>query len=159
MCLSGCAVRTFQPDDLAEVSALIHRTIDASYAGVYPPLAIAHFHEHHADYTIVAEAESGHIVVVERDGRMVATGTLVGDEVSRVYVEPERQGQGIGTAIMEALEARAREEGLTDVVLYASVVAKPFYDRLGYVVSEEGERDCGQGQMLRWYRMAKRLPP
>jgi len=41
-------VRTFQADDLAEVSALIHRTIDVSYAGVYPPRAIAHFHEHHA---------------------------------------------------------------------------------------------------------------
>ena len=150
-------MRECRPGDLAEVSALVQRTMDASYAGVYPPLAIAHFHEHHAEETIAAEAESGAMVVAERDGRIVATGALVGNEISRVYVEPELQGQGIGRAIMAALEARAREEGLTGVVLYASVVAKPFYDQLGYVVGEVGESDCGEGQMLRWYRMSKRL--
>ena len=152
-------MRTFQPDDLAAVSALVQRTIDLSYAGVYPPLAIAHFHEHHAAERIAGDAESGYTVVVERDGGIVATGTLVGDDVRRVYVEPEWQGRGLGRAVMHVLEARAAEEGIAQVTLYASVVAKPFYVRLGYAVFEEGEHDCGEGQVLRYFRMAKRLAP
>ena len=150
-------MREFCTADLAEVSALVNRTIDVSYAGVYPPLAIAHFHEHHTADKIAADAEQGYAVVLERDGRIVATGTLLGDDVRRVYVEPEWQGRGLGGAIMHALEARAAEEGIAQVILGASLVAKPFYDRLGYVAFEEGEGDCGEGQVLRYFRMRKRL--
>jgi len=152
-------LRAFAPRDLSAVSAMIHRTIDVSYAGVYPPLAIAHFHEHHTADKIAADAEQGYAVVLERDGRIVATGTLVGDDVRRVYVDPACQGQGLGTAIMRALEDRARGDGIAQIELYSSVVAKPFYDRLGYAVGEEGAGDVGEGQVLRYFRMVKRLAP
>jgi len=150
-------MREFRPDDLAAVGALIHRAIEASYAGAYPPRAIAHFHEHHTEGNIVADAEQGYMVVVERGGQIVVTGTLVGNDIRRVYVEPACQGQGCGTAIMRTLEDRARQTGATAVVVYSSTVAKPFYERLGYVVVEEGAADLGEGQVLRFYRMTKSL--
>lgn len=149
-------MREFRPGDLAEVAALVRRTIDRSYAGIYPPLAVAHFHEHHTREEIAANAEQGSIVVVERDGRIVATGTLIGYDVRRVYVEPAWQGRGLGRAIMAELEARAAKQGVEEVQVYASLPAKPFYERLGYLAVEEGARDCGEGQVLRWIRMSKR---
>jgi GNAT superfamily N-acetyltransferase len=150
-------LRQFRAEDLAAVTALVRRTIDLSYAGIYPPLAIAHFHEHHTDEEITSNAEQGYTVVAERNGRIVATGTLVGDDVRRVYVEQAWQGRGLGRAIMEELEGRAAEQGAEEVQVYASLPAKPFYEQLGYVVVEEGARDCGEGQTLRWFHMSKRI--
>ena len=152
-------MREYRAGDLTAVNELVRRTIDLAYAGIYPPRAIAHFHEHHAAGQIAADAQNGHTVVVERDGQMVATGTLVDGEITRVYVDPEWQGRGLGLAIMRVLEARARELGLEEVELYAAVGSRTFHDLLGYVVTKEGEADCGEGQVLKYYRMAKRLTP
>ena len=92
-------IRAFAPDDLAAVSEVVHRSIEVSYAGVYPPRAVAHFHEHHTADKIAAEAEAGRTLVVERHGRIVATGTLVGGEISRAAVggtSPSREkGRGV----------------------------------------------------------------
>lgn len=152
-------MREYRPGDLTALDELVSRTIDVAYAGVYPPRAIAHMHEHHTADEIAADAEQGHTVVVEREGRIVATGTLIDGEITRVYVGPEWQGRGLGLAIMRGLEARARELGLEDVELYATIGSRTFYDRLGYVVTREGVADCGEGQVLKYYRMAKRLTP
>ena len=151
----NASLREFRPDDLSVVAELVHRTIDVAYAGVYPPRAIGHFHGHHTEGKILADANQGYTVVAERDGRLVATGTLVANEIQRMYVDPSAQGQGLGTAILRALEARAREEGTARLQLYASVVARRFYEELGYVVTEEGAGDVGEGQVLRYFRMAK----
>jgi ribosomal protein S18 acetylase RimI-like enzyme len=55
-------------------------------------------------------------VDVERDGFVAdgAYGLLVGTDL-RAWVHPERRGAGLGTALAERLEARARERGLDHV--------------------------------------------
>ena len=91
--------RAFAADDLAAVSEVVHRSIEVSYAGVYPPRAVAHFHEHHTAGKIAADAEAGLTLVIERDGRIVGTVTLVGGEISRAAVggtSPSREkGRGV----------------------------------------------------------------
>ena len=47
-------------------------------------------------------------------------------------VTPSCQGQGIGATLVRALEGKARELGLSRIVLNAREVAFPFYERLGY---------------------------
>jgi hypothetical protein len=45
--------RAFAESDLAAVKALVDRTIDVSYAGIYPPAAITFFKEYHSSECIL----------------------------------------------------------------------------------------------------------
>jgi len=56
-------------------------------------------------------------------------------EVKRMYTIPERQGEGIGGRILEAIEALAREKRLTRLVLetgHAHHAAYRMYERGGF---------------------------
>jgi len=152
-------LREFDPADLDEVHALIARTVEASYAGVYCRTAIDHFHEHHTRDQILKDAAEGCTLVLVAAGRIVGTGTLVGAYVGRMYVAPEHQGKGLGGRILEALEARARAGGVGTVDLAASTPARRFYERRGYRLVAERAHEFAGGERLDWFEMAKSLPP
>jgi predicted GNAT family N-acyltransferase len=82
------------------------------------------------------EAESLHLIALEGD-RVVgcvlfhpegpATGRLF-----QMAVEPDRQGTGLGTGLVRALEAEVARRGFGEVTLHARDSAVGFYARLGY---------------------------
>ena len=91
--------------------------------------------------TVEDMADADTTVFVARDeGDAIACGALRrhGDgigEVKRMYTVPSRQGEGIGGVILERIEARAREEGLTRLVLETGHVhhaAYRVYERGGF---------------------------
>lgn len=57
-------------------------------------------------------------------------------KVERVAVARDRRGEGWGARAMGAVEERARERGLNEVVLHAQTRAAGFYERLGYAVDD-----------------------
>ena len=150
-------LRSFASADLEVVKRLIDETIDACYVGVYPPNAVRFFKEHHSCDRIREGAGNGYTVVLEDLGRIVGTGTLVRDHVSRVFVAVDAQGRGYGKAIMDALEDRARADGVTMIELSASLPSTRFYERLGYELYEEASIDVGEGQTLDFWRARKSL--
>ncbi|MHB9003653.1 MAG: GNAT family N-acetyltransferase [Coriobacteriia bacterium] len=105
-------IRSFAPDDLGAVRRLIHRTIETCYIGVYPSRTVDFFKEFHSPARILERHNDGHVLVACLDGTVVATGALVDDEISGMFVDPERQGRGIGSLIMERLEYWAAEKSL-----------------------------------------------
>ncbi|UCG43206.1 MAG: GNAT family N-acetyltransferase, partial [candidate division WOR-3 bacterium] len=125
-------LRLFRPDDLGAVQAVIFRTIDACYAEVYPPQALAFFKEFHSKENILEDSGQGHTFVLEVDGRIVGAGGLSKATIKRVFVDPEFQHRGLGQLMMARLEEQARERGVTTVDLDASLPSKRFYDFLGY---------------------------
>ncbi len=94
--------------------------------------------------SLEARLASGGGFVAEVDGRVVGcvmhvvSGT---DLVLRgLAVRPELGDRGIGTALVEAVEAGARSRGLPRVLLAVSasnLEVCDYYLRLGYVVSDE----------------------
>ena len=77
------------------------------------------------DAYLVAEAE---------DGSIVGFGEINIDagEVEAVFVDPEFGRCGVGSQVLQALEELARRQGLTALVLDASLNAVKFYERAGY---------------------------
>lgn len=78
-------------------------------------------------------------LVARREGRAIGCVALVncGDygEVKRLYVAPEARGLGVGRALMAALEAEARAQGLALVRLETGdklAAAVALYEALGY---------------------------
>jgi putative acetyltransferase len=96
-------------------------------------------HCYHMTAEEMADADTT-VFVARIDGRAVAIGALrrhgegVG-EVKRMYTRPEMQGRGIGGAILAEIEALARAQGLTRLVLETGdrhPAAWRVYERAGF---------------------------
>ncbi|MCG8695352.1 MAG: GNAT family N-acetyltransferase [Minwuiales bacterium] len=152
-------IRKFQESDIGPLQRLIHDTIDISYAEVYPPRAVEFFKEFHAEDKILARSRAGTILVVEEDGELVGTGSIVDGEIFAVFVHPKCQSGGRGKALMQRLEDQARAEGVVESELSVSLPSLKFYQRLGYEIVEERSRDLGEGQRLDFWAAKKTLTP
>ena len=79
-------------------------------------------------------------VLVADDGGIIAGSVMVGDDGHRGWVyylsaPPDRRGQGVGTALMQAAEDWLRTRGVRKLELMVRETNEAvlgFYDRLGY---------------------------
>ncbi len=99
----------------------------------------------------------------ESDGAPVFAGVghvaPAEEEVYAVYVHPDHAREGVGTALLEELEAAARDRGCDRLGLTASRNAVPFYEAAGYERTGSVEHDpTGPHDVtLECVRMRKRL--
>ena len=85
-------------------------------------------------HTWVSTQPDGHLLVAERDGRIVATGAGFGfgptGWIGAIAVRPEARGERLGQRMTEAaIAALGPRETL---MLLASPAGRPIYDRLGF---------------------------
>jgi len=153
----SATIRGFQKTDLAALKALVHKTIAACYPGYYCPEAVRFFMNYHSEEAILRDAATGCTMVLDKASRLLGTGTLVDDEIKRVFVAPAFQQQGFGRQILQHLEEVAARQGTMIVKLDASLPSKPFYDRLGYTMIEPAFLPVGNGRRLDFFRMQKSL--
>lgn len=81
---------------------------------------------------------SEHILVAEEEGNIVACLILTpGDgnmlQLRQMAVAEAWQGQHIGRQLVEYAEQFAWNKGYVQIMLHARMVAKGFYEKLGYV--------------------------
>jgi len=89
----------------------------------------------------------------------VATGMLDLDnnEVGALFVLPQFTGRGYGKAMLDHLEALARELELAEVVLDATLNAASFYRACGYVGEQPAIYHSPSGLELACIPMIKRI--
>jgi GNAT superfamily N-acetyltransferase len=150
-------LRRFRETDMASLQTLIHTTIHAAYDKIYPPLAIAYFIGHQSEEKILERRRTGEILVMEREGDIIATGSVVGSYISSVYVRPDFQHVGYGGKIMGRLEKTALKNGCGAVDLNVSLPSKGFYEALGYILLEDAALDLGKGERLFYWKARKTL--
>ncbi len=92
--------------------------------------------------------------VFEEDGRVVGFIALLGSEVGAVFVDPNRHGRGIGTALVDV--ASELHETLELEVFEANTLGRAFYARYGFVpVGRHVHAETGQPALrLRYSRDA-----
>lgn len=56
--------------------------------------------------------------------------------ISNVYTLPRHRGQGIASTLMEKLMAEAKTRGCTKVVLNATNMGRPVYEKIGFTDAE-----------------------
>ena len=61
----------------------------------------------------------GDTIVLQKDGQLIGTGTVLGNEIKRVFIDPAFQKHGFGKLIMRNLEAKAHAQGIKLVTLDA----------------------------------------
>ena len=153
--MGDITIREFTLSDLDTVRALIQNTIDLCYSGIYPKEAVCFFKNWHCNENVIRDAKEGYTIVLERNSRIIGTGTIVGDEIKRVFVQPAFQKNGFGKVVMQKLEKKALSVGIGVVKLDASLPSKKFYDSLGYKTIEETFLEVENGKRLDYYKMQK----
>jgi GNAT superfamily N-acetyltransferase len=150
-------IRKFKSSDLDTVRNLIQNTIDVCYSDVYSKEAVRFFKDWHCDENVLKDSKEGYTIVLNKDSRIIGTGTIVGDEIKRIFVEPTFQKYGFGKILMQKLEEKALSTCIGVVKLDASLPSKKFYDLLGYVTLEETFLEVENCKKLDYYKMEKAL--
>ncbi len=57
--------------------------------------------------------------------------------IMNVYTEPEWRGYGLATMVMETIIAWAKANGVASLILHASEMGRPIYEKLGFAASNE----------------------
>ena len=89
-------IRNYEKKDLEQLKSIIHTTIKQSYANAYPQEAIDYFLDHHSEENMEKDIPRGFTFMLELEGKVIASGSIVEDEIKRVFVLPEYQGKGVG---------------------------------------------------------------
>lgn len=150
-------VREFRLADLEGVKELISRTIDVCYNGFYLKEVMDYFDMYNWDGNILKAARDGYIIVAETQGRIVGTGSVIGNVILRVFVDPMHQKRGLGKMIMNELESLAAANGVKVVQLRALANAKKFYESLGFSTVDKGLVEVDNDRYLEYYQMEKKL--
>jgi putative acetyltransferase len=107
-------------------------------ASLYPPES-----NHHLSLDALRAAHIRFLVARDAGGQAVATGALAlfgsWAELKRMWVVPAMRGRGISKAILEALEAKAREEQVSRLRLETGIenhAALALYERAGFTRCE-----------------------
>jgi len=123
-------LRLFSEDDRASCQRIAALAALSSYGPRMPE-----FRDRFVETQPLEPADMRHVAV--RDGTVAGFLDLIGSHVSNLFVDPQHQGQGIGTALMA--EAARRVSGdLTLSVFTVNPDARRLYERLGFQV--EGVR-------------------
>lgn len=129
-------LRPYRPSDCPGIAALFYDTVHTVNARDYTPPQLDAWASGEVDLDAWNASFLAHHTLVAVEG-----DTLVGfgdmDDagyLDRLYVHRDRQGQGVATAICDALEEASSAQTL---VTHASITAKPFFLRRGYRVVRE----------------------
>ena len=146
---------SFQHKDVEAVSALITRCLTEVNSRDYSTNQIAHMLPGFAADKLETRFAGTYTVVGKKADLIVAVGVLAGDEIRSVFVAPNMHGQGIGTALMDHLEAAANRNGIKVVTLYSSVTSHEFYLGRSYQELEVVNHPVG-GRMYKMQKCVQR---
>jgi predicted N-acetyltransferase YhbS len=145
-------------DDISEVSELLR----SSYAALSKLEGLTREQsdflntERGSIESLLSESQYQLFMLARDAGSIVGVVAVKGDMITKLYVSPERTGQGIGRSLYEAAESWVRAQGHSRVSLGAFPSAVPFYERMGLAVVGE-KRPCGPLSGRTLFVMEKRL--
>lgn len=144
-------LRPFAHDDTDAVVDLRNRAFDELSGDAYSPVQKAALRENRTQGDYAEDLIRNHIMLAF-DGTLglVAMGGWIAmpddPEIGRIRklaVHPAVARQGLGRHMVEDAEQRASDAGCKRFIVRASINAVPFYERLGYRVTEFGTMKAG----------------
>jgi len=137
---AGLTIRPAAVDDLSAMADVFVAARDAAVPAmppsIHPPHEVRAFY---AGLDLVGGEREGWVA---EDGRgIVAFAEFKGDWLDSLYVRPDAQGEGIGSALLDVAKV-VRPEGFSLWVFESNAPARGFYARHGLV---EREHTDGSG--------------
>ncbi|MDE6505376.1 MAG: GNAT family N-acetyltransferase [Clostridia bacterium] len=144
-------IRRYNPTDFVSVSNLFCDTVNCVNAADYTREQLTAWIEN----SNRLEEKRGDLskqftLIAEYCGKIVGFGSI--DEngyLDLLFVHKDYQNQGIASALCDKLE-----KDFLVITAYASITAKPFFEKRGYVIIKEQEVEC-LGVKLKNFKMQK----
>jgi GNAT superfamily N-acetyltransferase len=159
-------LRPGRPDDALPILEAQRSAIRQTAAFAYSPAIIDEW----APVVIVRERveafrrwiERGEeliVVATEPAGEIIGFGSIVpaNSELRAVYVDAAYGRHGVGRALLTRLEELARDAGVAELRMDASINAVRFYEANGFISLERGEHVMHSGGRMACVRMRKAL--
>ncbi|MBD1825888.1 GNAT family N-acetyltransferase [Cyanobacteria bacterium FACHB-DQ100] len=151
-------IRLFRPEDAEQIAQLFHDTVREVNLRDYSIAQVQAWSPDDLNFRDwVTVCSSRFTYVAEEAGLILGFGELeVNGHIDCFYCHKNYQRRGIGRAIYQAIEAKARELDLDRLFTEASITAKPFFQSVGFTVIAE-QQVFRRGGTFTNYRMEKNL--
>ena len=157
-------IRPYRDEDAEALSALALAAIRVVGAHGYSQAQVAAWAARHPGAAMYRDrVADGHVIFVAADAedRPVAYALLESDgHLDRLYNHPDHTRRGLATRLLIAAETYARIEGMVRLYTEASELARPAFERAGYLVTHKREFAIdhdGQSVPIHNYAMEKKL--
>ena len=134
-------IREFETDDAEAVSSVIRQTMKISNSVDYPLAQLQPLMDYFSPAKLRQLARERICLVAEVEGHIVGTIALEGNTLATFFVHPDYQRQGLGTKLLQAIEAVAIKNDLDHLEMHASLTGLAFYERMGY--QQTGDQIAG----------------
>jgi putative acetyltransferase len=151
-------LRRGRPDDAATVARLFRDTVRTVNRQDYAEAQIDAW----APYEVDLDGwrgviENSHFLIATSAGMVVGFANLDGqDYVDQLYVHKDLLRKRIATRLLEEIEREAKRRGAQRLWTQASITAKKFFERQGFVALQ-AQRVDHNGQTFENYVMEKRI--
>jgi putative acetyltransferase len=105
----------------------------------------------------VERASAQTVVAAEDDGVLGFSDLVDGRLIDMLYVDPAASRRGIATALLTEIVSIARAAGTSEIETYASLTARPIFERHGFTVIERNTAHV-RGVSMTNFRMRRPLP-
>jgi putative acetyltransferase len=156
---SALAFRSARFEDVPRLLQLVEGAIEEGCRGHYDDVQRRAVFLGYATNLFVDSIGPFETIVAERDGRPVGMAQLdpKSGGLRALFVAAGLQHQGVGRALLAAVEARARAAGCTRLGGAMSLNAAPFYESAGFRTVAGPERLLTVGIRVPVVRMEKRF--
>jgi putative acetyltransferase len=153
----GFSVRSYEPDDAEATIDIFLRAIREVASKDYNPAQISAWAKVD-DAEIWAQYRASRPTWLAMDGsKPIGFTDLKSDGcLDMMFVSPDYQGKGVASLLLATVENAAREQRLQRIFTEASLTARPFFERKGFVIvtAQQVEK---RGQILSNFLMEKTL--
>lgn len=131
-------IRNYMPTDCDEMVDLFFNTVHSINRSDYSTPQLNAWATGNVDKIKWHNSFLDHYTVVaEMEGKIVGFGDLDSNYLDRLYVHKDYQRQGIASAMADYLEQYARQTHQAEITTHASITAKPFFEKRGYLTLKE----------------------
>ena len=132
-------IRAMLQEDLARVSDIVCAgyRLQAEQAGYTAEQLDRLIAERGIEPALVTQLEQCRFIVAVSEEEILGVAAIAGNEITKLYIDPQFLRRGVGTALFQAAEKIIAADGNRQLSLGAFAFRVPFYEAMGMQVATE----------------------